>query len=86
MNPLDPLDPLDPLAAALWLAARLMLPVALALVAAAALGGLARRVVGDDPALHAAARLLAVGAALALAGGAIADAVLDFARVTWGGG
>lgn len=76
----------DPLAAALWLAARLMLPVVLGLAVAVAVGGLARRLVGDDPALHAAARLLGVGAALALVGGAIADAVVEFARWSWGGG
>lgn len=76
----------EPLAAALGLAARLMLPLVLGLGVAVAVSGLARRLVGDDPALHAAARLLGVGAALAIAGGAIADAVVEFARWSWGGG
>lgn len=76
----------EPLAAALWLAARLMLPLVLGLGVAVLVAGLARRLVGDDPALHAAARLLGVGAALAVAGGAIADAIVEFARWSWGGG
>ncbi|MCB9527417.1 MAG: hypothetical protein H6701_03315 [Myxococcales bacterium] len=76
----------EPLAAALGLAARLMLPLVLGLGVAVAIAGLARRLVGDDPALHAAARLLGVGAALAITGGAIADAIVEFARWSWGGG
>ena len=76
----------EPLWSALWLAARLMVPIAGGLVVAVALGGLARRLVGDDPALHAAARWVGVGAALWLFGGGIAEAVVEFARWSGGGG
>lgn len=80
------LAPIDALFDALWLAARLMVPFALALLVAAAVGGVLRRLLGDDPALSAALRLLAVIAAIALVGAAVGEAIVEFARWSWGGG
>lgn len=83
---MNPPDPLDALWDALVLSGRLMVPFALALVAAAGVGGVLRRLLGDDPGLSAALRLLAVIVVIAAAGAAIGEAIIDFARWSWGGG
>lgn len=74
---------LAPIGEALWLFAGLAAPVALAVAIVAAIGAMTRRIRPESGGLV--LRWLAVGAALVIAGPLMADALLRFARWSWGG-
>lgn len=79
---MSPDDALTPIGEALWLFARLAAPIALAVALPAVMGALSRRVRPEGGLVL---RWLAVGAALVIAGPLMLDALLDFARWSWGG-
>lgn len=79
---MSPDEALAPIGEALWLFAGLAAPIALAVAVAAAIGAISRRVRPEGGLVL---RWLAVGAALVIAGPLMVDALLDFARWSWGG-
>lgn len=66
--------------------ARLMVPIALALLVAGALSAGLRRVIGANEALESLGRLIVVGVILALAGSEIAASLVALADWMWGAG
>ncbi|MCB9546894.1 MAG: flagellar biosynthetic protein FliQ [Myxococcales bacterium] len=82
------MDPttLDVVLSGLGLAAWLALPIVGAGLLAGVIGGILQAVTGwQDAALGQVPRLLAVVLVLVVAGPRIAAAVVDFARLAWGG-
>ena len=82
------MDPttLDVVLSGLGLAAWLTLPILRAGLLAGVIGGILQAVTGwQDAALGQVPRLLAVVLVLVVAGPRIAAAVVDFARLAWGG-
>ena len=66
--------------------ARLMVPIALALLVAGALSAGLRRAIGTNEALESLGRLIVVGVVLALAGSEIAASLVALADWMWGAG